>query len=142
MRLDVYDNENGGGFVQPVTAADSVAFLQKQAEYAASLGLSIGLKNSQSILPEVSSFIQFAVNEECVFFGKCAAYEPLVASGKPVFQIEYGSPDEMSKWCANGASFSTVVMRSKEITGESFYCDGSRAVTPVNDAPDRRGHHN
>lgn len=55
------DFQRGGGF--GLTKEDSVAFLTKMAAEARRYGMSIGLKNAEDILPNVTSIIQFAVNE-------------------------------------------------------------------------------
>ena len=51
--------------------------------------MGIGLKNSVEILDNVSSIIDFAVNEECVKFQECDAYAKFLATGAPVINIEY-----------------------------------------------------
>lgn len=50
--------------------------------------MSIGLKNSDSILPQVQDVVQFAVNEECAANNECSVYQAFLMS-KPVFHIEY-----------------------------------------------------
>jgi hypothetical protein len=90
LELDVYSN-GGGGF--SLTQDDAVNYLKSMSSYAASLGLSTGLKNAQEILPQVINDIAFAVNEECVTqtdrHTKCTEYNDLIAAGKPVLHIEY-----------------------------------------------------
>lgn len=39
------------------------------------------------MIPQVAPFYDFAINEECVAFGECGAYQG-VFIGKPVFVIE------------------------------------------------------
>ena len=57
----------------------------------------MGMKNAESILPNVTDFIQFAVNEECSTYSTdedgCWQYEPFLRSGKPVFHFEYVNVD-------------------------------------------------
>jgi Glycoside-hydrolase family GH114 len=59
--------------------------------------MSIGMKNAESILPNVTDFIQFAVNEECSTYSTdedgCWQYTPFLQSGKPVFHFEYVNVD-------------------------------------------------
>lgn len=57
------DFNRGGGF--QLTKDDSVAFLKKMAAEAKRYGMSVGLKNAEDILPNVTDIIQFAVNEVC-----------------------------------------------------------------------------
>jgi hypothetical protein len=58
------------------------------ADEARQYNMSIGLKNSISILPKVSKFVQFAVNEECATMKECSGYKSFLMT-KPVFHIEY-----------------------------------------------------
>jgi hypothetical protein len=103
LQSDVYSN-GGGGF--SLTQTDAVNYLKSMSSYAATLGLSTGLKNAQEILPQVISDIAFAVNEECVTQKdrntKCTEYNDLIAAGKPVLHIEYVN---------NGSSKKTIVAR-------------------------------
>ncbi|RDI84399.1 hypothetical protein Vi05172_g5748 [Venturia inaequalis] len=82
------DFQRGGGF--GLTKDDSIVFLTKMAAEAKRYGMSIGLKNAEDILPNVTSIIQFAVNEECTTYELgCKQYEPFLKTGKPVFHYEY-----------------------------------------------------
>jgi hypothetical protein len=78
--IDGYSNDNGLNLTQQ----DSINFQQKMADEAHSLGLAIGLKNAEEILPNVSSFSDFAVNEQCTQTGRCSWYLDFLASNKPV----------------------------------------------------------
>jgi Glycoside-hydrolase family GH114 len=137
--IDGYSNERGGGFIPELTRDDSVAYLKRQADEAAKYGMGIGLKNSQAILRNVSSFIQFAVNEECAFNQECGEYDFFLTSGKPVFQIEYGTQSDVAKSCTPGPRFSMVWKPEAEINGASYYCDGSHVTSATYPAPDKGG---
>jgi hypothetical protein len=80
-----------------LTEADSIDFLKKVSDEAKKYGMSMGMKNAESILPNVTSFIEFAVNEECTTYSTdddgCWQYEPFLKSGKPVFHFEYVNVD-------------------------------------------------
>jgi hypothetical protein len=84
---DGYDNDNGLGLTEN-TAVNYVRFLAKAAH---DRGLSVGLKNSGDIIPRVIDLMQWAVNEECVFYDECNVTRPFINAGKPVFGIEYPS---------------------------------------------------
>jgi hypothetical protein len=133
------------------------------ASTASELGMSIGLKNAQSLLATdgVIDAIQFAVNEECVTQSDCAPYDPLIAAGKPVFHVEYvtysvkngnpvlkssdsnlsklGSDALKAKLCLQGSSegstFSTII-KTLDLDGFVEYCDGSWANTPSSGGSD------
>jgi endo-alpha-1,4-polygalactosaminidase (GH114 family) len=96
------DFERGGGFKPPLTEADSINFLYNISLEAKYYGMAMGMKNAESILPNVTSFIQFAVNEECTTYSTdedgCWQYEPFLKSGKPVFHFEYVSVDSKSSY--------------------------------------------
>jgi len=87
------DFERGGGFTPPLTEIDSIDYLRKISNEAARFGMSMGMKNAESILPNVTEFIQFAVNEECTTYSTdedgCWQYTPFLKAGKPVFHFEY-----------------------------------------------------
>jgi len=57
------DFDRGGGFKPKLTADDSVVFMKRLAAEAKRYGMSIGLKNAENILPNITDVIQFAVNE-------------------------------------------------------------------------------
>jgi len=86
--MDGYGN-GGGGF--GLTTDDSANYLISMSQYAAQLGMSTGLKNAQEIISSVEPYVQFAVNEECIYVEEsgCAEYQPLLDAGKAVFHIEY-----------------------------------------------------
>lgn len=86
--VDGFSNENNFN----LTPTDAITYIRKLARYAHSLGLGMGLKNAQDLLPAVMDVIQFAVNEECALAsGDCDPYLDLIEAGKPVFHVEYAS---------------------------------------------------
>jgi len=127
--MDGYSNENGGGFNPPLSTDDSVAFLQKMADAAGSYGMSIGLKNAGDIVDSVTDIVQFAVNEQCSELQECGIYDNFTGAGKPVFHIEYGSPDQADQFCDHEGPFSTVI-KEMSLNGWVHYCDGSESNTP------------
>jgi len=126
--MDGYSNQNGGGFSPALSQDDSVIFMQKMASEAAKSGMAIGLKNAQDILPSVKDIVQFAVNEQCVADSECGTYDSFMASGKPVFHIEYGDASSLSSFCLQGSSdsaqFSTIV-KHLALDFWALYCDGT-----------------
>jgi hypothetical protein len=105
------------------------------ASVAAQYGLAIGLKNSMGILPQVQDVIQFAVNEQCASYGECGQYNSFLASGKPVFHIEYS---DQSTACSVGNYYSTV-FKQMDLGGYVHYCDGSEYTTPTRSVAMRLG---
>jgi hypothetical protein len=98
--------------------------------------MSIGVKNSLDILNDVSSFVDFAVNEQCVQLGECSTYTSFIALNKPVLQIEYPTP--LNAQAVNGvfckgpgvAGLSTI-LKDLQLNGPAYYCDGTYVDTPT-----------
>lgn len=91
------DPDNTDGWTQdtgfPITPEDQIAYQRALAREAHARGLAIGLKNDPDQLPDLADDVDFAVNEECVAYAECDKYADFLASGKPVFNIEYqGTP--------------------------------------------------
>lgn len=118
------------------------------ADEAAKYGMSIGIKNSLSIVPKVKSFVQFAVNEECAKIKECNEYKELLAVRKPIFHIEYSDnqggsnaattrttykdPAAATKRYCNPlreavSRFSTIIKAGETLGNQYLYCDGKPA---------------
>jgi hypothetical protein len=112
---DVYSN-GGGGF--GLTQTDAINYLKAMSSYAATLGLSTGLKNAQEILPQVMNDVQFAVNEQCVTqtdrTTKCTEYNDFLAAGKPVLHIEYVDDGSSKSIAAKKALARTAVVERRD----------------------------
>lgn len=129
------DNENGGGFSTPLAKEDSIDLIKWMARQAAGHGMAIGLKNALSIIEDVVEVVQFAVNEECVYWDECTEMQAFIDAGKPVFHIEY--PDDAgsdggldsgarNQYCkASGTDGFSTVLKSYDLDGWVQYCDGS-----------------
>jgi hypothetical protein len=128
---DGYSTGGGGGFSSALTASDSTKFLKRMAGMAKSNGMSIGVKNAMEILDSVQGDVQFAVNEGCVINSDCNKYDAFIASGKPVFHIEYGRGNQASEFCRN--SQLNTVIKNSDLDGWVHYCDGSEYTTATND---------
>jgi endo-alpha-1,4-polygalactosaminidase (GH114 family) len=92
--MDGYSNENGGGFVPPLTQKDSIKYTKALARYAREWGLTMGLKNAMEIMPFVIKELAFAVNEQCgEDDGGCEDYKQMLLAVRgrkmPVYHIEY-----------------------------------------------------
>jgi Glycoside-hydrolase family GH114 len=109
-----------------LTETDSIEFLRKISIEAGRYGISIGMKNAESILPNVTDFIQFAVNEECTTYSTdedgCWQYTNFLKTGKPVFHFEYvnvaptqGGRPQIQSIYKNWANLSTADIMS-------YYC--------------------
>jgi len=83
--VDGYGHDTGF----PLKQSDTVNFLKWLSGEAHARGLSVGLKNGIEILSQVSSAMDWAVNEQCNEYSECSAYRAFIGTGKPVFNVEY-----------------------------------------------------
>lgn len=122
--FDAIDADNIDGYTQdtgfPLTKQNAQTYFEALAAAAHERGLSIGLKNSQGLLAESGQIVDFAVNEQCLQYHDCDAYDPLLAAGKAVFHIEYKGTLE-SVCAAKPARFSTI-MKPVKLTAERRTC--------------------
>lgn len=110
---------------------------------AAQYNISTGLKNAGKIVQNLTSLVQFSVNEQCVQYGECDDFAPFIEAGKPVFHIEYpsGSPNDIqtntaqdlcsSTGDASGSNKFSTVLKNMDLDGWVRYCDGSTANTSL-----------
>ncbi|MGV8910516.1 MAG: endo alpha-1,4 polygalactosaminidase [Propionicimonas sp.] len=91
--FDAVDPDNMDGWQAksgfPLKPADTITYLAALSEVAHARGLAIGLKNGIEVVEAATPLVEFAVNEECLTYHECAAYVPLLRSGKAVFHVEY-----------------------------------------------------
>lgn len=83
--VDSYIHDTGF----PLTADAQKRYNIFLAEAAHRRGLMVGLKNDLEQIPQLVSYFDWALNEECFYYGECERLLPFVQSGKPVFVIEY-----------------------------------------------------
>lgn len=90
---DGVDPDNVNGYTHdtgfPLTADDQKRYNIFLAEAAHQRGLLVGLKNDLEQIPELLSYFDWLINEECFFYGECELLLPFIQAGKPVFVIEY-----------------------------------------------------
>lgn len=136
--MDGYDNENGLG----LTEDDSIDYVKFLSQEAQARNLSMGLKNAGAIIPKVLDLVHFSVNEQCHQYSECTTYEPFVAAGKPVYNIEYpsGAPkvslNDRKKYCStsgdgDGASGFSTVIKKMDLDGWVEFCNGTSETTDL-----------
>jgi hypothetical protein len=90
---DGVDPDNVDGFSNstgfPLEYDDQLAYNILLARSAHARGLSIGLKNDLTQIPDLLPWFDWAVNEQCFVFDECDQLLPFIDAGKPVFHIEY-----------------------------------------------------
>ena len=80
--------------------------------------------------------MDFAVNEQCAQLIECTVYDSFLASGKPVFHIEYPTPLNVDQTngvsCIGpGTSGMSTVLKDLTLNGVIIYCDKSQVDTPT-----------
>lgn len=102
--FDGIDFDNVDGYTHdtgfPLVDADQRSYNLMLADLAHSYGLAVGLKNNVDQIPGLVNAFDFAVNESCLEYAECSAYQPFLAAGKPVLHVEY---DPAAGVCANPA---------------------------------------
>ena len=102
--VDAYTNKSGF----PLTSDDQLRYNRFLADAAHARGLSVGLKNDLDQIPQLVSYFDWALNEQCFQFKECETLLPFVKAGKAVFNAEYKL--EPSAFCpqANGYNFNSL----------------------------------
>ncbi len=85
--------ENDTGF--PLTSEDQLAYNRFLSSAAHQRGLAIGLKNDLNQIPDLVTYFDWIINEECFSYQECHLLQPFQDAEKPVFVIEYElAPEE------------------------------------------------
>lgn len=93
--VDSYSEYNYNGL--GITYQNQLDWNQFLAEEAHARNLGAGLKNDLGQIPDLVSYFDFAVNEQCFQYNECNAYAPFIDAGKPVFAQEYGEGTDVSE---------------------------------------------
>ena len=123
--IDAYQNNSGFN----ISARDQLAFNKLIANEAHKRGLSVGLKNDLDQIPDLISYFDFSINEQCHEFHECDALTNFIANGKPVLNAEYqqsymDNPAERQALCdiSKGAQFSTLILPAALDDSRRFSC--------------------
>jgi hypothetical protein len=122
------DPENDTGF--NITAEDQAAYNIWLSQRAHERGLSVGLKNDLEQVSLLEPYFDWALNEECFYYGECELLLPFVENGKAVFVVEYvgedGEVDEelFREWCAEAERMRfSLLMKRKEVDAWRRTCE-------------------
>ncbi|KAF2682800.1 carbohydrate-binding module family 1 protein [Lentithecium fluviatile CBS 122367] len=115
---------------------DAINYMQWMQKEAARYNMKVGLKNSIDILDTLAPIMDFAVNEQCASLTECERYNNFLASGKPVFHVEYPNPlnpaAAKTDLCTGpGTSLMSNILKNLALDGPTVYCDGSQVDTPT-----------
>jgi hypothetical protein len=124
--FDGIEPDNIDGFLNdtgfPLTYNDQLEYNIWLAETAHARGLSIGLKNDMDQIPDLLSYFDWALNEECFQFEECETLLPFVAAGKAVFNVEYELAT--GEFCAQARAFGfNSLKKNLDLDAEVESCD-------------------
>jgi hypothetical protein len=92
--VDGYSNRTGF----PLTANDQLVYDASLANLAHKYGLTVAMKNDVEQVPDLASYFDYAINEQCQQYNECGNYTTyFVNAGKTVFQVEYKL--SLTKFC-------------------------------------------
>lgn len=83
--VDGYSNSNGLN----LTATQQLDYNRFLATQARTDGLAVALKNDVEQVPDLYTYFDLAINEQCHEYSECGNYSSFINSGKPVFNAEY-----------------------------------------------------
>ncbi|MDO8754310.1 MAG: endo alpha-1,4 polygalactosaminidase [Anaerolineales bacterium] len=112
--------ENDTGF--PLNYEDQLTFNIFLSNAAHERGLAIGLKNDLSQIPDLITYFDWALNEQCFFYKECDALSLFIRAGKPVFVIEYELPPQEFCPLANELNFNAM-QKKRELDAFYFPCN-------------------
>jgi hypothetical protein len=92
--IEGYANDTGFS----LTAAEQLTYNEWVADEVHSLGMAVLQKNDGEQTPELESYFDGALTEQCNQYHECGDFEPYLAAGKPVLNAEYRTPTR--KFCA------------------------------------------
>lgn len=105
--VDGYSNSTGFS----LTAATQIDYNTFLATEAHNRGLSVGLKNDIDQVPDLESYFDWALNEQCFQYSECNNLTTFIKNNKAVFQVEYGTQSLVASVCqaANALNFDTLI---------------------------------
>ena len=116
--VDGYQNDTGF----PLTSNDQAAYNIFLASQAHARGLSIGLKNDLEQIPDLVSFFDWALSEQCFQYKECRFLQSFIEAGKPVFVIEYHLTPEEFCFQSRTMQFSAL-QKNLELDAFRFSCN-------------------
>ncbi|WP_247215415.1 endo alpha-1,4 polygalactosaminidase [Synechococcus sp. C9] len=128
---DGVDPDNVDGYAHdtgfPLADDDQIAYNVWLAHTAKARGLAIGLKNDIEQIPDLLSYFDWILNEECFTNRECHRLLPFIQAGKPVFVIEYEIPPQAFCPQANQMGFNAL---HKHWQLDAYRTDCQRFVSP------------
>lgn len=107
-----------------ITRDHQLAYSQWLANTAHAMGLGIGQKNAQDLVPELVSYFDWALVESCSVGKWCGQMLPYAQAGKLVIQVEYDSGEIwLEDFCPDAVSHGfTAFITNRELDGWQEAC--------------------
>jgi hypothetical protein len=115
--VDGFDNTNGLG----LTMQDALDYDRFLAAESHARGLSVGLKNSLSLVSSLVSSFDWALDEECLQYDECDSLEPFIDAGKAVFHCEYGT--SANGICGDAPDGFSTIVKNLDLDAFRIACD-------------------
>ncbi len=113
--IEAFSNKSGF----PITAQQQLTYNEWIAEAVHALGMAVLQKNDGEQTPQLESYFDGALSEQCNQYRECADFEPYLEAGKPVLNAEYSKP--VAKFCAADNAAGIMGARfAKSLNGKRF----------------------
>jgi hypothetical protein len=111
--------QNDTGFA--LSAQHQLAYNRWIAAAAARSGLAVALKNDLDQARTLVRSFDFAIVEQCFELRECAKTRPFLATGKPVFDVEYALPRR--RFCRRARALGISALRARRsLSGAASPC--------------------
>ncbi|KAF3932209.1 hypothetical protein ABW20_dc0109781 [Dactylellina cionopaga] len=95
--FDGVDWDNVDGYTQvsgfKITYKQQLAYNRMLATISHNMGMTVALKNDLNQINDLVNYFDYAVNEQCGYYGECNLLEPFLKAGKAVVGLEYPGSD-------------------------------------------------
>lgn len=108
--IEIHTNDTGF----PLTYEDQLRYAVWLANEAHARGLAIGLKNAPDQVGDLVDLYDFAITEDCFYYGWYEQMSPFIEAGKAVFAAEYTDlGGDFTEFCQRSTQlgFSTILKK-------------------------------
>ncbi len=88
----------------PLTLSDELEYARFLIAQGHALGLSLGLSSNDELVSQLSSELEWGLVQGCLADQTCAAWQPFIAAGKAVFEVEFGAQADATTLCPQAKS--------------------------------------
>jgi hypothetical protein len=113
--IEAFSNKSGF----QITPQQQLTYNEWVAEAVHALGMAVLQKNDGEQTPQLQSYFDGALSEQCNQYRECADFQPYLAAGKPVLNAEYAK--QTAKFCAADEAAGMMGVRfAKSLNGKRF----------------------